>query len=107
MSIRPPAAPSSTTATTTAPPSSSPWSNTGPRYNNNDVFDGHYLLRRHNRSNNQTNYIEGDSYRAQHIPALMEGNGGTPPAKTNSSSTWSSNPPYSQQHQQRWLLLQN
>lgn len=53
---------------------SSPWSNNGPRYNNNEVFDGHYLLRRHQRpANRYPSHIEGDSYRTRHITALMEG----------------------------------
>jgi hypothetical protein len=64
------------------------WSTSGPRYNNNDVFDGHYLLRRNNRTNNYSAYIEGDSYRAQHIPALME-NGGNNSNTNSSSSSWS------------------
>jgi len=89
--------------TSSNPPqsSSSYWSNTGPRYNNNDVFDGHYLLRRNNRNNNYSAFIEGDSYRAQHIPALMEngGNNTTPnPPPASSSSSWT-NPQYSQQQQ--------
>ncbi len=88
------------------PPSNQPqqtssnyWSNTGPRYNNNDVFDGHYLLRRNNRNNNYSAYIEGDSYRAQHIPALMEngGNNSNPNPSSASSSSWT-NP----QQQQQW-----
>jgi hypothetical protein len=78
--------------------SSSYWSNTGPRYNNNDVFDGHYLLRRNNRSNNYASYIEGDSYRAQHIPALMEN--GANNSNTNPTPSYSS-PNYSQQQQQQ------
>jgi hypothetical protein len=89
MSIAP-----NTASTNQAQTSSSYWSNTGPRYNNNDVFDGHYLLRRNNRSNNYSSYIEGDSYRAQHIPALME-NGGTNSNKSSSTS-WT-NP-----QQQQW-----
>ncbi|CAF2110174.1 unnamed protein product [Rotaria magnacalcarata] len=89
---------STTNTTTTTQPQTSTnyWSNTGPRYNNNDVFDGHYLLRRNNRSSNYSSYIEGDSYRAQHIPALME-NGGSNSNNTNSSTSWS-NP----QNPQQW-----
>lgn len=92
----------STTAqpqTSSASSSTSYWSNTGPRYNNNDVFDGHYLLRRNNRSTNYSSYIEGDSYRAQHIPALME-NGGSN-SNTNSSTQWL-NPQNSQQQWSQW-----
>jgi hypothetical protein len=89
MSLNP-----NTTSTNQPQASSSYWSNTGPRYNNNDVFDGHYLLRRNNRNNNYSAYIEGDSYRAQHIPALME-NGGSN-SNTNSSTPWT-NP-----QQQQW-----
>ena len=81
--------------------SGSSFSSTGPRYNNNDVFDGYHLLRRNNRSNNYSSYAEGDSYRAQHIPALME-NGG---AKHSHNSSWS-NSSYSQSasqsHQQSY-----
>jgi hypothetical protein len=93
--------------TNTNPPNqgqstSSYWSNTGPRYNNNDVFDGHYLLRRNNRSNNYSSYIEGDSYRAQHIPALMENGGNNSNThSSSSSSSYSSTPQYSQQQQQQ------
>ena len=79
--------------TTQSSAASSYWSNTGPRYNNNDVFDGHYLLRRNNRNTNYSAYIEGDSYRAQHIPALMENGGNN--SNTNSTTSWS-NP------QQQW-----
>ncbi|CAF0873078.1 unnamed protein product [Adineta ricciae] len=95
-SSQPPLPPSSSSSLTSSSSSStsSYWSNTGPRYNNNDVFDGHYLLRRNNRNNNYSSYIEGDSYRAQHIPALMENGGGN--NNTNSSSSWS-NP-----QQQQW-----
>src|SRR5579862_6640457 len=85
-------------STPQASSTSSYWSNTGPRYNNNDVFDGHYLLRRNNRNNNYSSYIEGDSYRAQHIPALMENGGNN--SNTPSSTSWS-NPQYSQQQQQQ------
>ncbi len=92
MSINPTNAPSNQGQT-----SSSYWSNTAPRYNNNDVFDGHYLLRRNNRSNNYSSYIEGDSYRAQHIPALME-NGGN---NSNTNASPYSTPQYSQQQQQQ------
>ncbi|UJR21217.1 hypothetical protein I4U23_024314 [Adineta vaga] len=92
QSLQPPLPPQPQPPSSTSS-SSNYWSNTGPRYNNNDVFDGHYLLRRNNRNNNYSSYIEGDSYRAQHIPALME-NGGTN-SNTNSSSSWS-NP------QQQW-----
>ena len=70
--------------------STSAFGNTGPRYNNSDVFDGYHLLRRHNRNNNYSNYIEGDSYRAQHIPALIESSSGS----NTSSNTGHS---YSQQ----------
>lgn len=87
-----------TTSTTQTSASSSYWSNTGPRYNNNDVFDGHYLLRRNNRNTNYSTYIEGDSYRAQHIPALME-NGGNNSNLNNSSTSWT-NP--QQQHWNQW-----
>ncbi|CAF3405393.1 unnamed protein product [Rotaria sp. Silwood1] len=86
------------TSTTQPQTSSTHWSNTGPRYNNNDVFDGHYLLRRNNRNNNYSAYIEGDSYRAQHIPALMENGGNN--STTNSSTSWT-NPQNSQQQQQQ------
>ena len=98
MSINPSNNPSNTAA-----PASNYWSNSGPRYNNNDVFDGHYLLRRNNRSNNYSSYIEGDSYRAQHIPALMENGGQNSNNNTSSSSSSSSssysNPQYSQNQQ--------
>jgi len=88
--------------------SSTGFSNTGPRYNNSEVFDGYHLLRRHNRNNNYSSYIEGDSYRAQHIPALME-NGGSGSNNTGNigqttSSSWSSSS-YSRQNNysnQQW-----
>ncbi|CAF3301403.1 unnamed protein product [Rotaria sp. Silwood2] len=51
--------------------SNTSFSSTGLRYNNNDIFDGYHLLRGRNRNNNYSSYIERDSYRAQHIPALM------------------------------------
>lgn len=78
--------------------SSTSFSSSGPRYNNNDVFDGYHLLRRNNRSNNYSSYIEGDSYRAQHIPALLE-NGGN-----SNSSSWSNSSSYYQQNNsnQQW-----
>jgi hypothetical protein len=71
-----------------------PFSASAPHYNNNDLFDGYHLLRRPNRTNNYSSYIEGDSYRAQHIPALEE-NGGYY-NYNNPSSSWSNS-----QQQQR------
>jgi len=64
----------------------------GPRYNNSDVFDGYHLLRRPNRNPNYSSYAEGDSYRAQHIPALMEN-------ESNNASAWSKS--QSSQHSQQ------
>ena len=63
-----------------------PFSAPGPHYNNNDLFDGYHLLRRTNRTNNYSSYIEGDSYRAQHIPALVENEGYY--NRSNSSTSW-------------------
>ncbi len=63
--------------------SNTSFSSTGPRYNNNDVFDGYHLLRRTNQNNNYSSYIEGDPYRAQHIPALIENE-----RNYNSSTSW-------------------
>jgi hypothetical protein len=60
------------------------FNSSGPRYNNNDVFDGYYLLRRPNQ-NNYSSYSEGDSYRARHISALIEdGNNNT----SSNSKQW-------------------
>jgi hypothetical protein len=69
--------------------SNTSFSSTGPRYNNNDIFDGYSLLRRTNQNNNYSSYIEGDSYRAQHIPALIENNRNYhPQQQTYSNQQW-------------------
>ncbi|CAF2342137.1 unnamed protein product [Rotaria sp. Silwood2] len=88
--------------------SNTSFSSIGPRYNNNDVFDGYHILRGTNRNNNNNNnnnnyssYIERDSYRAQHIPALMI-NGGN--ANNNPSPISWSNSQQQQNYsnQQQW-----
>ncbi|CAF0801409.1 unnamed protein product [Rotaria sordida] len=79
--------------------SNTSFNSTGTRYNNNDVFDGYHLLRGTNRNNNYSSYIERDSYRAQHIPALMI-NGGNSSHNTSSIS-WQNSQQQQQQQQQQ------
>ncbi|CAF0817704.1 unnamed protein product [Rotaria sp. Silwood1] len=81
--------------------SNTSFSSIGPRYNNSDVFDGYHLLRGTNRNNNYSSYIERDSYRAQHIPALMT-NGGNSNNNASPISWPNSQQQQNYSNQQQW-----